>query len=106
MRYFEILLLLSFFLIYAKAQDGGTGDEAFVDPAAEEAVLKAEPAVEEEPIAKEDVKRRLIPRPPFYHSFSVAVNSNGNSAFFLTCYCFTRLCYGESFMHVTCNCTI
>ena len=95
MRFFKVLLLLGFVLVFAKAHIETQGDEAVVEIDEQpDIAAESEAALMDEP--NEEVKRRLIPpRPPYRVIVNILVNSDGSSPFFLTCYCFTRICYGE-----------
>ena len=111
MHFFEILLFLGFFLVFAKAREL-TGDEAFSDEepdmAAEGEAVLADMNEEEEDSKKyeflkkddenikpeEYLKRQS--RSPRHVTVPILIPPNANAVKeFKLCYCFRRRCYGK-----------
>ena len=116
MRFLEMLFLLAFCLVVAKANDeeietSGEEDAVFLDEGADITAAEAGPmedavflgegaditAAEAGPMEDapgEEVRRQI--KPPFVRPIylTMSVPGNMNSFFFKTCYCFRRICYG------------
>lgn len=97
MRFLEILFLLAFCLVVAKANDkeidtSSEKDPVFLDGGDDSAAAEAGYM---EDVPEEEV-RRLI-RPPYVRVVSIPLVLPGdlnNGVFFKTCYCFRRICPG------------